>query len=82
MAVVEQKLHDRRNSGLHIRYAKTMSSSRGAKLGSLSNHDDNGNTNPHKFAYLTMKNSIFARFARAFFIFWHFEDVLEGEKSL
>ena len=24
---------------------------------------------PHKFAYLTMKNSIFARFARAFFIF-------------
>ena len=31
---------------------------------------------PYKFAYLTMKNSIFARFARAFFIFWHFEDVL------
>jgi len=30
----------------------------------------------HKFAYLTMKNSIFARFARAFFIFWHFADVL------
>ena len=29
-----------------------------------------------KFAYLTKKNSIFARFARAFFIFWHFEDVL------
>ena len=24
---------------------------------------------PHKFAYLTMKNSIFARFARALFIF-------------
>ena len=24
---------------------------------------------PPKFAYLTMKNSIFARFARAFFIF-------------
>ena len=35
----------------------------------LSNHDDDGNKNPHKFAYLTMKNSIFARFARAFFIF-------------
>ena len=31
---------------------------------------------PHKFAYLTMKNSTFARFARAFFIFWHFVDVL------
>ena len=45
-------------------------------LGSLSNHDDDGNKPPHKFAYLTMKNSIFARFARAFFIFWHFEDVL------
>ena len=32
--------------------------------------------NPHKFAYLTMKNSIFARFARAFSIFLQFEDVL------
>ena len=31
---------------------------------------------PHKFAYLTMENTIFARFARAYFIFWHFEDVL------
>ena len=31
----------------------------------------------HKFAYLTMKSSIFARFARALsVIFWHFEDVL------
>ena len=28
---------------------------------------------PHKFAYLTMKNSIFARFARAFFIFSHLQ---------
>ena len=27
---------------------------------------------PHKFAYFTMKNSIFARFARAFFIFLTF----------
>ena len=31
---------------------------------------------PVKFAYLTMKNSIFARFARAFFIFCHFEEFL------
>ena len=31
---------------------------------------------PHKFACLTMKNSIFARFAPAFLIFWHFKDVL------
>ena len=45
-------------------------------LGSLSNHDDDGDKNPLTFAYLTMKNSIFAHFARAFFIFWRFEDVL------
>ena len=32
---------------------------------------------PHKFAYLTVKNIIFARFARAYFIFWHFADVLD-----
>ena len=31
---------------------------------------------PHKFAYLTMKNRIFARFARAFLIFWHFKYAL------
>ena len=29
-----------------------------------------------KFAYLTMKNKRFARFARAFFIFGHFADVV------
>ena len=45
-------------------------------IGSLSNHDDDGNKNPHKFAYFTMKNSIFARFARAYSFFWHFEDAL------
>ena len=31
----------------------------------------------HKFAYLTMKNSSFARFARAFCIFGHLADVLD-----
>ena len=36
---------------------------------------------PDKFAYLTMKNSIFARFARTLFIFWHFEDVLVLSKT-
>ena len=46
MAIVEQKLHDRKELWFHIWYAKTMSSSRGAKLGSLSNHDDDGNKNP------------------------------------
>jgi len=30
----------------------------------------------HKFAYLTTKNNSFAHFARAFFIFLHFTDVL------
>ena len=30
----------------------------------------------HKFAYVTMKNNSFARFARAFFVFSHFADVL------
>ena len=30
----------------------------------------------HKFAYLTMKNNTFARFARAFVIFGHFADLL------
>ena len=30
----------------------------------------------YKFAYLTMKNSSFARFARAVFIFGHLADVL------
>ena len=43
---------------------------------SLSNHDDDGNKNSTNFAYLTIKNSIFSRFARAVFIFWHFVDVL------
>ena len=31
-------------------------------LGNLSNHADDGKQKPHKFAYLTMKNSIFSRF--------------------
>jgi len=31
-------------------------------------------------AYLTMKNSIFARFARAFFSFWHYEVVFYDVK--
>ena len=60
-----------RNCGFHIWYANTMCSPRGAKLGSTTTA-----TKPHKFAYLRLKNSIFARFARAFFIFWHFEDFL------
>ena len=37
MAVVERKLHDRKELWFHIWFAKTMSSSRGAKLGSLRN---------------------------------------------
>ena len=48
-------------------------------VGTLSNHDDDGivKRESHKFAYLTTKNNSFARFARAFFIFFsHFADVL------
>ena len=45
-------------------------------IGSLSTKTTTATKKPHKFAYLTLKNSIFARFARAFFIFGHFEDVL------
>ena len=46
-------------------------------LGNLSNHIDEGNERRrHKFAYLTTKNNCFARFARAFFVFSHFADVL------
>ena len=45
-------------------------------LGSVKQSRRRQQQKPHKFAYLTIKNSIFARFARAVFIFWHFEDVL------
>ena len=45
-------------------------------LGSLSNHDDDGNKNPTNLHIWQWKTRIFARFARALFIFWHFEDVL------
>ena len=45
-------------------------------LGSLSNHDDDGNENLTNLHIWQWKNSVFARFARAFFIFWHFVDVL------
>ena len=42
----------------------------------LSNHDDDGNKNTTNLHIWQWKNSIFARIARAFFIFWHFEDIL------
>ena len=46
MADVQRKLHDRKELWFHIWFAKTMSSSRGAKQGTLSNHDDDGNKKP------------------------------------
>ena len=61
MAVVEWKLHDRKELWFLYLVCK--------------NNEFFGcrwtrrQQKPHKFAYLTMKNSIFARFARAFFIF-------------
>ena len=46
------------------------------KLGSLSNHDNDGTKNAKKIVYLTMKNNSFARFAQAIFISVHFADVI------
>ena len=45
-------------------------------LGSLKQPRRRRQQKPNKFAYLKVKNSIFARFARAYFIFRHFEGVL------
>lgn len=47
-----------------------------AVLGSSSNHADDGDKKSHNFTYLIMKNSSFARFARANFIFVHLTSVL------
>ena len=58
MAVVERKLHDRKELWFPYLQKKTMSSSQ-----------TRWQQKPHRFAYLTMENSIFARFARAIFIF-------------
>ena len=58
MAVVERKLHDRKELWFPYLQKKTMSSSQ-----------TRWQQKPHRFAYLTMENTIFARFARAFFIF-------------
>ena len=52
------------------------------KIGSWSNHDDDSNKNPTNLHIWQWNwNSIFARFARAFFLFWHFEDVLVLSKT-
>ena len=45
-------------------------------LRSLSNNDDESNKNVTNLHIWQWKTVFFARFARAFFIFWHFEDVL------
>jgi len=42
-------------------------------LGSLSNHDDDGNKKPTDIAYLTMKNSIF----HALHVHFSFFDILK-----
>ena len=57
MAIVERKLLDRKELWFHIWYAKTMSSSRGAKLVSLSNHDDDGNKNRRSFFIVNRKRN-------------------------
>ena len=43
---------------------------------SLSNHDDDGNKNPTNLHIWQGKTVSFARFARVYFIFWRFEDIL------
>ena len=46
-------------------------------IGSLSNHDDDGNKDPTNLHIWQWKTALHSkRFARAFFIFWHFEDAL------
>ena len=44
--------------------------------GTWSNHNDDGNRNPTNLHISQWKTVFFARFAGAYFIFWHFEDVL------
>ena len=64
MAVVERKLHDRKE--LWFPYLQK-------------NNEFFATTTATKTSQICIfdnGNSIFARFARAFFIFWHFEDVL------
>ena len=65
-----------RNCGFHIWYAKTTSSSRGANIRELKQPRRRWQKERHKFEYLTMKNSSFARFACAFLFFSYFADVL------
>ena len=78
MAVVERRLHDRRDCGFHIWYAKTMSSSRGAKVirGSFSNHDDDGNKSPTNLHIWQWKTVFLHALHVHFSSFGHFEDVL------
>ena len=45
-------------------------------LGNLSNHDDDGNKNPTNLHICQWKTVFLHPFVRAFFTFWHSEDVL------
>ena len=58
-------------------YLRKDGDSRALKIiGSLSNHDDDGNKNVTNLHIWLWKTTVFARFARAFFIIGHFADVL------
>ena len=58
-----------RNCGFHIWYAKTMSSSRGAKLGSLSNQDDDGNKKTPQIYIFDNEKQYFCPLCTCIFIF-------------
>ena len=68
--------YDRNGKETDKNNAKTKRRARRAIARELKQPRRQRQQKPDKFAYLTMKNRIFARFARAFFSFWHFEDVL------
>ena len=66
-----------RNSGFHIWYAKTISSSRGAKLGSSSNHDEDGGNKNHTNLHIWQWKTVFLHALHGIFhLFTFFEDVL------
>ena len=75
MAVVERKLHDQKELWFLYLVCKSNKFFAWRLTGELKQPRRRRQQKPEKFAYLRRKNSIFVRFARAFFIYWHFEDV-------
>ena len=59
-----------KNCGFHIWYAKTIGSLRGAKLGSSSNHDDDGNKN-HTNLHIGQWKTVFLHALHVHFSSFH-----------